>query len=198
MRAATLSHATDKNKVLRYSFEYLRDQHGPQGGADVYSTIVHNVIFDIPLAYDYLARRLKVLLNTLASMQEVTDNFRTCSFRVKLGVRFADHPAFGGKKARVSCRRLLLLHQAVDEVSMFICADGGAMHIAAGLGKPIIALFGDSDPIRWRPWGVPHRVLQAATRNVADLSVEEVLAAFHELATECGFQGKIRTAKIEI
>ena len=93
---------------------------------------------------------------------------------------------------------LAILICAVDEVSMFICADGGAMHIAAGLGKPIIALFGDSDPIRWRPWGVPHRVLQAATRNVADLSVEEVLAAFHELATECGFQGKIRTAKIEI
>ncbi|AMS32460.1 hypothetical protein AEM42_08850 [Betaproteobacteria bacterium UKL13-2] len=87
---------------------------------------------------------------------------------------------------------------AVDEVSMFICADGGAMHIAAGLGKPIIALFGDSDPIRWRPWGVPNRVLQAASRDVADLSVEEVLAAFHELVTECSFQGKIRTAKIEI
>ncbi|MCA3043830.1 MAG: glycosyltransferase family 9 protein [Rhodocyclaceae bacterium] len=93
---------------------------------------------------------------------------------------------------------LATLIRRMDAVDLLICADGGAMHIAAGLGKPIVALFGDSDPIRWRPWGVPHRVLQAASHDVADLSVDEVSAAFDELAAECGFQGKIRTAKIEI
>lgn len=93
---------------------------------------------------------------------------------------------------------LATLIVGLERVDLLVCADGGAMHIAAGLGKPIVALFGDSDPIRWRPWGVPHRVLQAASHDVADLSVDEVSAAFDELASECGFQGKIRTAKIEI
>ncbi|MBM3366975.1 MAG: glycosyltransferase family 9 protein [Betaproteobacteria bacterium] len=67
---------------------------------------------------------------------------------------------------------------------LVICGDGGAMHIAAGLGKPVVALFGDSDPQRWRPWDVPCRVLQPPSRNVADLSLEEVAAAAGALLVE--------------
>ncbi len=71
---------------------------------------------------------------------------------------------------------------ACDQV---ILSDGGAMHIAAGLGKPIVAFFGNSDPVRWRPWGVPHRVLQPDSRDVSDISPEQVLAAYQDLAAEC-------------
>jgi len=31
-----------------------------------------------------------------------------------------------------------------------VCANGGAMHLAAALGKPILCFFGDSPPERWR------------------------------------------------
>lgn len=62
-----------------------------------------------------------------------------------------------------------------------ICSDGGAMHIAAGLGKPIVCLFGNSDAVRWRPWQVPHVLLQPASRDVADISVEDALAAWRQL-----------------
>jgi ADP-heptose:LPS heptosyltransferase len=64
----------------------------------------------------------------------------------------------------------------------FVGADGGAMHVAAALGKPVVALFGDSDATVWRPWGVPHRVLQPASRDVADVSVDAVREAFAEVA----------------
>lgn len=63
-----------------------------------------------------------------------------------------------------------------------IQADGGAMHVAAGLGKPIVCLFGDSDAERWRPWGVPHVVIQKPSRDVRDIGVQEVLAALDSLA----------------
>ena len=66
-----------------------------------------------------------------------------------------------------------------------ICADGGALHLAAALGKPVVALFGDTPPERWRPWGVRHRVLRPASRDVADLDVDQVVAAFRELRAEC-------------
>lgn len=59
-----------------------------------------------------------------------------------------------------------------------ICSDGGAMHVAAALGKPLVCFFGNSDPVRWRPWGVPHQVLQAPSRDVAEISVEQALAAW--------------------
>jgi ADP-heptose:LPS heptosyltransferase len=69
---------------------------------------------------------------------------------------------------------------ACDEV---ICADGGAMHLAAALGKPIVALFGDAPVERWRPWGVRHRIVRPESRDVADVSVADVLAAYDEIST---------------
>jgi heptosyltransferase III len=77
---------------------------------------------------------------------------------------------------------LATLVAALSLADMVVCPDGGAMHLAAALGKPLVALFGDSSLERWRPWGVPHRVVQPASRHLRDLSVEEVLAACRELA----------------
>lgn len=70
-----------------------------------------------------------------------------------------------------------------------ICSDGGAMHLAAGLGKPILCFFGNSEPSRWHPWGVPYHVLQHTSKEVTEISVEETLAAFTQLmATSSGWQ----------
>lgn len=62
-----------------------------------------------------------------------------------------------------------------------ICSDGGAMHIAAGLNKPMVCFFGKSDATRWHPWGVPHVLLQPESLDVADISVEQALRAFEAL-----------------
>ena len=73
---------------------------------------------------------------------------------------------------------------ALAECQAMICADGGAMHLAAGLGLPIVCLFGDSGAQRWRPWGVPHRLLQTPSRDVADISVDQVVDAFNALRAD--------------
>jgi ADP-heptose:LPS heptosyltransferase len=78
--------------------------------------------------------------------------------------------------------RLESLIGALAGCDRVVCCDGGAMHLAAAAGKPIVALFGDSPVERWRPWGVPHRIVRPESRNVADVSVAQVLAAFAELA----------------
>ncbi|MFT4173288.1 MAG: glycosyltransferase family 9 protein [Rhodocyclaceae bacterium] len=62
-----------------------------------------------------------------------------------------------------------------------LCSDGGHMHLAAALGKRIVALFGQSDAARWHPWAVPHRVVQPASHTVADVRVDEVRAALTAL-----------------
>ena len=69
----------------------------------------------------------------------------------------------------------------LDLCDLVLCADGGAMHVAAGLGKPIVCLFGDSGAAQWRPWGVPHELLQPQTRDVQDISVAAVVAASRRL-----------------
>ncbi len=70
---------------------------------------------------------------------------------------------------------------ALAECDVLICADGGAMHLAAGLGLPIVCLFGNSGAARWRPWGVPYRLLQKPTLDVSDITVDEVTNAFNAL-----------------
>jgi ADP-heptose:LPS heptosyltransferase len=65
-----------------------------------------------------------------------------------------------------------------------VCADGGAMHLAAALGKPILCFFGDSGPERWRPWNVRYELLQPDSRDLKDLSVATALAAFERLAKD--------------
>ncbi|MFO0114110.1 MAG: heme-binding protein, partial [Betaproteobacteria bacterium] len=96
------AYAPDKNKVLRYAFEIAETSMDPQKVSDVYSTIVHNAIFDTPLRYDYLARPLKAVPNTLVGTPEISADFKTLTMRVKPGIYFADHPVFGGKKRELT------------------------------------------------------------------------------------------------
>lgn len=70
---------------------------------------------------------------------------------------------------------------ALAGCNALICADGGAMHLAAGLGLPVVCLFGNSGANRWRPWGVPYRLLQKPSLDVADIDVDEVVSAFASL-----------------
>jgi len=108
----------------------------------------------------------------------------------------ADNPRHPGDddKARAvteKCGRLPLLPCPTDDLPRLIaalslcdcvvCTDGGAMHLAAALDKPILCFFGDSPPERWRPWKAPHELLQPASRDLSDLTVEEALAGFERL-----------------
>jgi heptosyltransferase-3 len=78
-------------------------------------------------------------------------------------------------------RQLKDLAAALSLADLVICSDGGAMHIGAALGKPVLCLFGDSDAVHWHPWGVPYRLLQPESRNVADISLDAALQAFRQL-----------------
>ena len=76
---------------------------------------------------------------------------------------------------------LKTLIAALSLADRVICPDGGAMHLAAALGKPVVALFGDSPLERWRPWGVPPRGVRPDSRDLADLPLQPVLDALLEL-----------------
>lgn len=66
----------------------------------------------------------------------------------------------------------------------FIGADGGALHIAAGLGLPIVALFENIEYKKrhWRPWQVPYEMVTAPARQIAEIPVAEVAGAWARLA----------------
>jgi heptosyltransferase-3 len=90
--------------------------------------------------------------------------------------------ARGAPVVAVETPDLKTLIAALSLAEFVVCPDGGAMHLAAALGKPVVALFGDSPVARWRPWGVPHRVVQPESRDLADLPLQAVAAACADLA----------------
>jgi len=83
--------------------------------------------------------------------------------------------------ALVATQRLEELIAALALCDRVICADGGAMHLAAALQKPMVCLFGDSDAARWHPWHAGYELLQPPSRNVADIMVEDAMHAYERL-----------------
>jgi heptosyltransferase-1 len=77
--------------------------------------------------------------------------------------------------------------------ALVIGGDTGPAHLACALGKPVVGLYGPTDPARNGPWGVPFRVLRhpesrrdharrsAPEAGLLTIEPEEVLAAVEEL-----------------
>lgn len=73
------------------------------------------------------------------------------------------------------------LVELLRRCDLFITNDSGPMHIAAALGRPLIALFGPTDPAKVGPYGghlplAPFTVLRRGV-SLNDITVEEVWEA---------------------
>jgi heptosyltransferase-3 len=66
----------------------------------------------------------------------------------------------------------------------FIGSDGGAMHLAAGLGLPVVALFESiaSKQRHWHPWHVPYEIVSPDGGNFSAIPVERVEQAWMRLS----------------
>ncbi len=96
--AALPAAAADPAKVFRYALNTAETGFDPVEISDLYSSNMIANMFDPPLSYDYLARPIKLVPNTLEAMPEITENGTLYTMRVKPGIFFADDPAFQGKK----------------------------------------------------------------------------------------------------
>ncbi len=78
--------------------------------------------------------------------------------------------------------------------ALVIGGDSGPVHLAAALGRPVVALFGPTDPARNGPWGSgPMAVLRDGASvtsykrtagpdaGLAKISVEDVLQTLQQL-----------------
>ena len=85
--------------------------------------------------------------------------------------------------------------------ALVIAGDTGPLHLAAALGRPVVALFGPTDPARTGPYGTRARVLRHASsvtdhgRHAApeggllEITTEAVLAAATEMLAPQPRQG---------
>ncbi len=72
---------------------------------------------------------------------------------------------------------------ALSLADIVVCCDGGAMHIAAALKKPIVTIWGFTNPDRWRPWGTSYIILKNGM-DASMVSVNDVIAAIDAMRAE--------------
>ncbi|MBI4299811.1 MAG: glycosyltransferase family 9 protein [Chloroflexi bacterium] len=60
---------------------------------------------------------------------------------------------------RVSLRETAAV---LERCRLFIGNDSAPMHLAAAVGTPVVAVFGPSEPANYRPYGVPHRIVETS------------------------------------
>jgi ABC-type transport system substrate-binding protein len=89
-------------KTFRYALKVAETGFDPVEISDLYSSTLIANLFDPPLAYDFLARPVKLVPNTLAEMPEVLEDGTLYRLRVKPGIHFADDPAFRGRKRELT------------------------------------------------------------------------------------------------
>lgn len=81
------------------------------------------------------------------------------------------------------------LVNAISVCDIFVGADGGAMHIAAGLDKKVLALFecSKSKLVHWSPWRVKSKVLHSGDPThyeVSYIAVSTVLESLESLMSQ--------------
>ena len=183
--ATSLAHAAnaqaaDDPKVLYVAQQSIGgDALDPARLSSVGIANILENIMEPMLQYDYLARPLKLIPNTLAAMPEVSDGGRVYLCRLKRGVRFAPDPAFKGKPRELtaadyaySFRRLF---NPKYQSSQFFLVDGkiagaNALRDAALKG----GRFDDDKPIAGLQ--VLERYTLRITLNQPDLNFLHVLA----------------------
>jgi heptosyltransferase-2 len=60
---------------------------------------------------------------------------------------------------KLSLRQSMALYAGLD---LAICTDSGPAHLAACVGTPTIAVFGPTDPVRWRPYEALNKSTQSS------------------------------------
>lgn len=88
--------------MLRYSFRVAETGFDPAQISDRYSKTIAAAIFEAPLEFAYLARPFQMRPSTAAAMPEVSEDFKTLTFRIKPGIYFNDDPAFKGRKRELT------------------------------------------------------------------------------------------------
>ena len=80
--------------------------------------------------------------------------------------------------------RLADLSAVLSLCDAFVGADGGALHLAAALQLPIVALFENLEHKKrhWHPWRVPCELVAPGMRDIADITVDQVAEAWSRLA----------------
>ncbi len=121
-------------------------------------------------AADYLAHRYSlriVVVEGPADAEVFRDFIRSCQAEAVLL-----------RSPSVGCLGSVMTRAAVT-----LCNDTGIMHIAGAVGAPSVAVFGPTDPDRWKPAVDNVTAVRADDHRIESVAVEDVIRAAEEFLT---------------
>ena len=83
----------------------------------------------------------------------------------------------------------------LSQMDLAICTDSGPAHLSAAVGTPTIALFGPTDPERWRPWGVRHVAIYDETLSCRPCHYKKTCDDKRQCLTELSPDRVVMTAR---
>ena len=101
------------------------------------------------------------------------ERYRELAQRLEMPVRWCAGP----EEQLDQAVRIDNLHELASWLStarLYIGNDSGITHLAAGIGVPVVAIFGPTDPAVWAPRSERVRVVSG---NLNDISVDQVFEA---------------------
>jgi heptosyltransferase I len=134
------------------------------------------------VAHGLIGRGLRVLVNAGPGEEQLAESITQ---------------ATGGAARSLTCS-LAKLIALTRRVALVIAGDTGPLHLACALGRPVVGIYGPTDPSRNGPFGTRFRVLRSPesrrdhTRHAAPeaglltIQPEDVLRAATELLAEEG------------
>ena len=94
--------AADMNKTVRVLLTESETGLDPATASDASTQSINENLFDALLRYDYLARPVRLIPNTVAAMPEISADRLTYVFHITPGIRFTPDPAFDGKERELT------------------------------------------------------------------------------------------------
>jgi ADP-heptose:LPS heptosyltransferase len=73
---------------------------------------------------------------------------------------------------------------ALSVCDVVVCCDSGTLHLAAGLGKPVLGFYCQVMARHWSPWGVPH--VQLVAPKVRDIPLVQAQEGLRRLLENRG------------
>jgi len=174
---------TAGNQVLRVAFPIGENGFDPQALYDEYSAKVANAIFDPLYTYDYLERPAKLVPNTAEALPVISDGGRRYTIKVRRGIHFADHPAFGGNARELTAHDYVysirrVLDPAVRSYSLYLLENR-----LAGL-DPVLAQARKAGKLDYE---APIEGLKALDRYTLEIRFTEPNYAFVHWLTTIAF-----------
>lgn len=96
--------AADSSKVLHVFITSGESTLDPAAASGTNTLSILENIFEPLLRYDYLARPVKLQVNTVTAMPEVSDGGAAYTFHIRPGIYFTPDPAFAGKRRELTAQ----------------------------------------------------------------------------------------------